>query len=285
MSEFVIICGLSGAGRSQSADALEDLGWFVIDNLPPSLVPKVAELALVPGGEASYDRVALVLGVGKFQDEVLTAVADLRATGSRVRILYLEADDTTLITRFETTRRRHPLSDELRVAEAIAAERQLLEPVRAEADVLIDTTNLNVHELKRRLGELFDADVAGSGLHVSVQSFGFKHGHPVDADLVFDCRFLPNPHWVDELRPLTGLDERVSDYVLGFDLTKDFLERVEALLELLLPAYAHEGKSYLTIALGCTGGRHRSVYLAERLARHCRETGWAEVATFHRELD
>lgn len=276
-----MITGLSGAGRSQAANHLEDLGWFVIDNLPPSLIPKVAELGVAPSSAAT--RIALVVGTGPYHQEVLPALDRLAESGVRLRILYLEASTDVLVRRYESTRRRHPLmADSL--ADAIESERQLLGGVRARADVVIDTSDLNVHQLRDRVVELF-ADTAGSGpMQITVTSFGYKHGLPLDVDMVLDCRFLPNPHWVDELRPLTGLDAPVREYVLGQAATGPFLERVRGLLELLVPAYIEEGKAYLTLALGCTGGRHRSVAVAEAVADALRELGY-EPSVSHRDVD
>jgi UPF0042 nucleotide-binding protein len=285
MEEFVVITGLSGAGRSLAADDLEDLGWFVIDNLPPELVPKVVELAQTPG--SAVHRVALVVGTGHYQDEILPTLAWLRATGARVRVLFLEASTDTLVRRYESSRRRHPLSgggDQSHLAVAIERERLLLDPVKADADVVIDTSTLNVHELRRRMTTLFGGDETTATMQTTLLSFGYKNGLPLDADLVFDCRFLPNPHWVDELRPLTGLDEPVRDYVLGQQVAGPFLDHVEALLTSLLPAYVAEGKAYLTIALGCTGGRHRSVAIAEELARRLRRHV-QRVGVVHRDID
>src|SRR5262245_49435283 len=241
MAEFVVVTGLSGAGRSQAGDELEDLGWFVIDNLPPSLVPKVAELARGP--TSAIDQVALVVGTGPYHSALMPALEELRGSGARVTLLYLEAATDVLVRRYEATRRRHPLAEGQSLAEAIEAERALLEPVRAEADLVIDTSDLNVHQLHDRMLELFGHLRGAGGLQVTVQSFGYKHGLPLDTDIVIDCRFLPNPHWVDALRPLSGLDEPVREYVLGQETTGPFLHRLDALLRLLVPAYVAEGKA------------------------------------------
>ena len=282
MSEFVVITGLSGAGRSQAANDLEDLGWFVIDNLPSELIPKVVELVQSPG--SSTPRVALVVGVGAHEGELLPALSALRASGGRVRQLYLEASTEVLVRRYEGSRRRHPLAGIGEgLAEAIERERRILEPVRAEADVVVDTSALNVHELHDRIVDLFGGDEMSGGMHTRVMSFGYKHGLPVDVDLVLDCRFLPNPHWVEELRPQTGLDEPVKRYVLEQEEAGDFLHHLEGLLRLLLPAYVAEGKSYLTIAFGCTGGRHRSVAIAEQVAAILRGQG-IEPTVVHRDV-
>jgi UPF0042 nucleotide-binding protein len=285
VSEFVVITGLSGAGRSLAADHLEDLGWFVIDNLPPELVPKVVELAQTP--RSSIERVALVVGTGAYQDEVLPMLSWLRASGARVRILFLEASTNALVRRYGNTRRRHPLSgggDEEHLVAAIERERGLLDEVKAEADVVVDTTDLNVHELRRRMRSLFAPEDQGNRMQLTVLSFGYKHGLPLDADLVFDCRFLPNPHWVEELRPQTGLDAPVRDYVLHQPAAGEFLDHLSELLGQLLPAYVAEGKAYLTIAMGCTGGRHRSVALSEQVATLLRRQGYAPSVS-HRDIE
>jgi RNase adapter protein RapZ len=280
MAEFLIITGLSGAGRSQAAATLEDLGFFVIDNMPTALITKVAELAGAPG--SAKDRVALVVGRDAEQIEQLeAAVYQLRATGAAVRTLFLEASDEVLIRRFEGTRRRHPLGQE-GVREAISLERTRLQPIRAMADVVVDTTDLNVNQLRERLIDLFTHD-RGEPMLISVMSFGFKHGVPLDVDNVFDVRFLPNPHWIDELRPLSGLDDPVRKYVLDQPDSEQFLDRIDDLLGFLLPCYVKEGKSYLTVAIGCTGGRHRSVALAEEIAERIRERGY-EATVHHRDM-
>jgi len=281
VSEFLVVTGNSGAGRSHAANVLEDLGWFVIDNLPPALIPKVGELADAPG--STTGNVALAVPGGANVDELLAAIAELRASGARVRILYLEASTATLVRRYESTRRRHPFGDK-GLTEAIEGERAALEAVKAEADVVIDTSNLNVHELRDRLVDLFGTESPAGAMSTQVVSFGYKHGMPIDVDLVLDCRFLPNPHWVEELRPLTGLDAPVSDYVLGQPLTGAFLERLERMLGLLLPAYVQEGKSYLTIAFGCTGGQHRSVAIAEETAKILQRIGHSPHVT-HRDVE
>jgi len=282
MSEYVVITGMSGAGRSTAADTLEDAGWFVIDNLPPSLIGKVAELVGRPGSET--ERVALVSGRGggEYVIELSEAVVHLRQSGANVRVLYLDAADDVLVRRFENTRRRHPLAGD-GVFAGITKEREVLEAIKSQADIVIDTSELNVHQLRDRLLDLFERDDPGVGMQTSVVSFGYKHGLPLDVDLVFDCRFLPNPHWVDDLRPLTGLDEPVRDYVLGQPQTDDFLDRLDHLLELLLPAYRKEGKAYLSIAVGCTGGRHRSVVLAEEVAKRVEAHGF-KPSVAHRDV-
>ncbi len=279
MSEFLIVTGVSGAGGSTAADTFEDLGWFVIDNLPPALISKVAELVQAPG--ASTERVALVVRTEHYLDELIRALEHLRTT-ARVRVLFLEASDEVLVRRYENTRRRHPLGDVDRVSEAIARERELLDPVKAMADVVVDTSDLNVHQLRDRLVDLF-AHEAETPMQTSIVSFGYKHGLPLDVDLVFDCRFLPNPHWVDDLRPLSGLDQPVRDYVCAQPETGEFLAKLDDLLGLLLPAFVKEGKTYLSIAVGCTGGRHRSVVVAEELAGLLAARGFHPMV-HHRDL-
>ena len=281
--EFVVITGLSGAGRSEAAKVLEDLGYFVIDNLPPSLIGRVAELAVV-GRDRT--RVALVMDArgGAFTADVseLSAALDqLRAKDINLRVVFLEASDEVLIRRFEATRRRHPVGGE-GVAESIALERDLLRELRADADLVVDTSDLNVHELRAKILGAFADEAAG--LLITVTSFGFKYGLPLDADMVVDVRFLPNPHWVPELRPLPGTDKRVRDYVLAQNDTGLFMARLEALLEIALPGYVQEGKHYLTVAIGCTGGKHRSVVLAGELAGWLTDKGYrAHVA--HRDVE
>ena len=286
MHEYLVITGLSGAGRSTAADTLEDLGWFVIDNLPPELFGKVLELTSRPG--SLTNRVALVSGRGggggssEPSSELSDAIAALRNTDSQVRVLFLDASDDVLVRRFEGTRRRHPVSGDS-VIHGIERERQLLEPIRTQADVVVDTSEMNVHKLRERLVDLFERDDPSIAMKTSVISFGYKHGVPLDVDLVFDCRFLPNPHWVEELRPRTGLDENVRQYVLAQPETKEFLDKLDDLFGLLLPAYVKEGKAYLTIAVGCTGGRHRSVVLANEIADIVERQGFSPTVN-HRDM-
>jgi RNase adapter protein RapZ len=279
MSEFVLVTGLSGAGGSQAANVFEDLGWFVIDNLPPALIEKVTKLTQQPG--STIEKVALVVRA-RSVSEVAGALDHLRGEADGLRILFLDASDEVLVRRYEDTRRRHPEDGGL--VKAIAAERVALEPLKAEADVVIDTSDLNVHQLRERIEALFAGDSTELGMQTTVMSFGYKHGLPLDVDLVIDCRFLPNPHWVDELRPHTGLDESVRDYVFSFRQTKEFMKRLGRLLDLLLPAYVAEGKSYLSLAMGCTGGRHRSVAIAEAVASLLRDRGF-DPRVVHRDVE
>jgi len=281
LTDYALISGMSGAGRSTAAAALEDAGWYVIDNMPSSLLTEVAEVVGRPG--SGQERVALVIGRGGGQvDQALPAIDALRARGHRVRVVYLDAPQDILVRRFEGTRRRHPIAG-ANVEEAIVDERRLLEPIRDRADVVVDTGQLNVNQLRVRILELF-ADESDTAMCTSVVSFGYKHGVPLDADLVFDCRFLPNPHWIPDLQPLSGLDGPVRDFVLSQEATAPFLDRVVDLVSSLLPAYMAEGKSYLTIAMGCTGGRHRSVVLAVEVARRLLADG-AGPSVFHRDVD
>jgi RNase adapter protein RapZ len=282
VSDYLLITGMSGAGRSTTADALEDAGWYVIDNMPPSLLTEVVDVVGAPG--SGQDRVALVIGRsgGAQVEQALPAVDHLRASGHEVRIIYLDAPDHVLVRRFEGTRRRHPFGGS-NVEEAISDERERLRSLRDRADMVLDTGELNVNQLRARVTALF-GDTTEHRMQTSVVSFGFKHGVPLDADVVFDCRFLPNPHWQDDLRPLSGLDAPVRDYVLAQPETAELLDRLDSLWELVLPGYEAEGKSYLTIAFGCTGGRHRSVVVAEEVARRLSKIG-TEPTVFHRDVD
>lgn len=283
MAEYLIVAGLSGAGRSTAAATLEDLGWFVIDGLPAALIGKVTELTGQTGSE--FDRFAFVVGRGGAEavNEIVPEIESLRSSGGHVRVLFLEASDDVLVRRFSGTRRRHPLESE-GVLEAIRSERDLYAPLRADADVVVDTSETNVHELRDRLVDLFSGRGATGALETSVVSFGYKNGLPLDADLVFDVRFLPNPHWVEALRPHSGLDDDVREYVMSSPEAVDFLDRLDDLVAFLLPFYAREGKSYLSVAIGCTGGRHRSVVLVEELAKRLTKAGFSPTV-HHRDID
>ena len=289
LPQLVVITGLSGAGRTAASAVLEDLGFFVIDNLPPALIGRVVDLATAPG--SSVERVALVVDVrgrqafgrrdGEGSDQFDTALRELRGREIDLRILFLEASDDVLVRRYEAARRVHPLARDDRVVDGIAREREFLTDLREAADLVIDTSRLNVHELRDRLMDAFSE----SGRHrmvVNVVSFGFKNGSPPDADMLLDVRFLPNPHWVDELRPLTGVEQPVRDYVLGQPDTAKFLEHTNALFNFLVPAFIQEGKHYLTIGIGCTGGKHRSVVLSQVIADHLRTLG-VSVQVDHRD--
>lgn len=281
---FTIITGLSGAGRSEASKCLEDLGYFVIDNLPPALIEKMAELISVPG--AKVTQVALVLDVrsGEFFPELEKSLNQLRDRGIEYRILFLEANDATLIRRFDHTRRKHPLAESERVIDGIIAEKEILKLLRDQADVILDTSNFNVHELRDKVNSMFSEPQPASGLTVNVISFGYKHGLPLDADIVLDCRFLPNPHWIDELRPLDGTNRKVRGYVLNAHDTEPFLREVRKMLAVALPGFVKEGRHYLTIAIGCTGGRHRSVVLAEEIAKYLSDKGFPPTVK-HRDLE
>jgi RNase adapter protein RapZ len=280
---FTIITGLSGAGRSEAARSLEDLGYFVVDNLPPALLPKMAELASRPGGPA---RVAIVVDArgGVFFGELSRALEELKELGIGYRIVYLEASDEDLVNRYEATRRRHPLAPADRVVEGIRKERLMMESLRGDADLLIDTSDLTPHDLRDRIRDAFSDAVPEQGLRIAIISFGFKYGTPRDADLVLDVRFLPNPYWEPELKLLAGTDEPVRGFVAGQPMYREFVQRLEALFDLVVPGYVQEGKSYLTIGIGCTGGRHRSVVVAEELAGYFRDRGLA-AAIDHRDLE
>jgi len=280
VAEIVMITGLSGAGRSAAAGVLEDLGFYVVDNLPTSLVPTIVELAAKPG--AGIDR--LVLVSGRNHSELLPHIEALKASSHRVAVLYLDASTQKLVQRYEATRRRHPFDLEGDgVLEAIERERVALEPVKGVADLVIDTTDLNVHELKDRIVSSF-SETGSTAMQVSIESFGYKHGIPLDADIVMDVRFLPNPHWNEELRPLTGRDDAVKSFVLGNDMTTRFLSHFEALLHEVIPSYQAEGRNYLTIAVGCTGGRHRSVAIVEHLVERLASQDVKALAS-HRDVD
>ncbi len=289
VAEFVVITGMSGAGRSQAANHFEDLGWYVVDNLPPALLPKVREFA--DAADSGISRVGLVLGLNLYHEEVAPALADLKASSEgSVRILFLDASTPELVKRFGSTKRRHPFAgtSPMGVSDAIEAEREALGYLRSEADVVVDTSEYSIYQLNRFIDEVFELDAGPESVTTRIMSFGFKHGIPLDADLVLDCRFLPNPHWVEELRPLTGRDEAVRDFLLnGQPMAESFLKKTEDLLTMLVPAYVREGKSYLTIAFGCTGGHHRSVFVAEDINRRLvenRELGIRPLV-IHRDID
>ncbi|PSO48073.1 MAG: RNase adapter RapZ [Actinobacteria bacterium QS_8_72_14] len=279
--ELVIITGMSGAGRTTGAKVLEDLGYFVIDNLPPSLISRVFELATHHG--SSVDRIAMVVDVRgrQFFGDLRTTLDDLRQRGTPLRVLFLDAGDEALVSRFEGERRTHPLAGDDRVVDGIARERGLLSDLRAEADLVVDTTDVTVHQLRERLVDVF-AEPGHRGMVVNVVTFGFKNGAPRDADVVLDVRFLPNPHWEESLRPYTGVDQPVRDYVMRDDRAKEFLERVNGLVGLMVPSFEAEGKRYLTVAVGCTGGKHRSVVLGEEIAAYIDELGMP-VQVEHRD--
>jgi RNase adapter protein RapZ len=280
--DLVVITGLSGAGRSTAAKCLEDLGWFVVDNLPPSLLATMVDLA--SRSQGSVDRVAVVVDVRSrgFTSGVREALAELDRMGVRARVLFLEATDDALVRRFDSVRRPHPLQGSGLLTDGIARERDQLRDLRGEADLVLDTSDLNVHELRAKIEAAF-ADASSTGLHATVMSFGYKYGLPVDADIVVDCRLLPNPHWVPELRPLTGLDDAVRDYVFAQPGAGEFVDAYGDLLRRYEEGYAREGKHYATVAVGCTGGKHRSVAIAQELATRLRSDA-VDVSVVHRDL-
>ncbi|HVM34723.1 MAG TPA: RNase adapter RapZ [Actinomycetota bacterium] len=282
--EVTVITGLSGAGRSEAAKALEDFGWFVIDNLPPALISKMMPLVFAKGSD--IQRVALVIDArgGQFFAEAAQELENLRREQSNFRMLFLDASDETLVRRFDATRRVHPLAPDDSVAVGIQRERELMRFFRDGADLLIDTSDMSVRKLRSKLAAYFEDETPTEGLKITLISFGFKYGLPLDADIVFDARFLPNPHWIDELRPLSGADDAVQEYVLSHDASQQFIERTRDLLEVLVPGYQAEGRHYLTVAVGCTGGRHRSVVLTERVAALIREHELS-VRVIHRDIE
>ncbi|WP_045316956.1 RNase adapter RapZ [Lentzea aerocolonigenes] len=281
--EVAVVTGLSGAGRSTAAKCLEDLGWFVVDNLPPELIATMVELGAQARG--AITRVAVVMDVRSraFTEDLASIIKDLDARGYKPRVLFLEATDDVLIRRFEAVRRGHPMQGDGRLQDGIEAERILLTPLKQEADLVLDTSALSIHQLRAKIEDTFGTEAA-SRTRVTVLSFGYKYGLPMDADLVMDVRFLPNPFWIPELREQTGLDGEVRNYVLSQEGADEFLDRYHELLRLIGAGYRREGKRYLTLAIGCTGGKHRSVALSEELAaRLATEDGMA-VKVVHRDL-
>jgi len=280
--EMLIVTGMSGAGRSTVANALEDLGWYVVDNLPPQMLRPLVELVGRAG--TSLPKIAAVVDIrgrdffGDFQE----LVQALR-TGTQVRVIFLEARDDVLVRRFEAVRRPHPLQGEGTILDGISAERTRLAVVRESCDIVIDTSDLNIHQLATTITERFAAENA-AGLHLTVMSFGFKYGLPTDVDMVADARFLPNPFWIPDLRPHTGLDPEVSEYVLGQEGAREFIDSYAAAIRPVLAGYQRENKRHGTIAIGCTGGKHRSVAMARELARLLQEFPGVAVSLKHRDL-
>ena len=282
--EILIISGLSGAGKSKAASFLEDLGFYIVDNMPAAMILKFAEFCAVSNGR--YDRVALVYDVrtGSSFTELFDVLDKLKAMEGVCRMLFLEAAPEIIIKRYKETRRRHPLADRTdSLEEAVRQERELMQPVKDRADFVIDTSRTSTAQLRGELLRLFDAQGEKGGMTVSVTSFGFKHGLPLDADLVFDVRFMPNPFYIQDLRDKTGLDKAVFDYVFGFQQTRDYMRRLEDLLAFTLPLYAEEGKTALVIAVGCTGGHHRSVAVTHALTDFIRKQGY-QVLENHRDI-
>ncbi|MCA1595781.1 MAG: RNase adapter RapZ [Chloroflexi bacterium] len=282
--QFVVVTGLSGAGKTQALRALEDLGFYCVDNLPPALMETFADLCL--HSQQRIERAGLVIDVrgGEFFGDLLGSLDVLKARGIRYRLVYLDADDETLLRRFEETRRRHPVPSDGGLSESIRDEREMLREVRSRAHLIVDTTTLPPHQLKRKLAAALSDIVPSENLQVQVVSFGFKHGLPTECDLVFDIRFLPNPHHEPSLRHLSGLDQEVREYVGESAAGQEFLTRLKDFLGYCLPQYAQEGKAYLTIGIGCTGGRHRSVMVGEAVAAWARDLGYP-VTVRHRDLE
>jgi UPF0042 nucleotide-binding protein len=281
--EVAVVTGLSGAGRSTAAKCLEDLGWFVVDNLPPELIATMVELGVQARG--AITKVAVVMDVRSraFTEDLSSVIKDLDNRGYKPRVLFLEATDELLIRRFEQVRRGHPMQGDGRLIDGIKAERHLLTPLREEADLILDTTSLSVHQLRAKIEDAFGGG-AETQTRVTVLSFGYKYGLPMDSDLVMDVRFLPNPFWIPELREQTGLDSEVRNYVLSQEGAEDFLERYHELLRLIGAGYRREGKRYLTLAIGCTGGKHRSVAMSEELATRLSKEDGVAVKVVHRDL-
>ena len=282
-AHVVVITGLSGAGRSEAANVLEDIGYFVVDNLPADLIADLVRSVGSAEGRRSQVAVVVDTRAGMNANNLESALLELHRDGIRTTVLFLNAEDRVLARRFEETRRPHPV-EATSLAESIDAERKDFEDVRAMSDVIIDTTDFNVHQLRDALLRAFTHESTPAAMRVDVSSFGFKRGVPRVVDLIFDVRFLPNPHWIPELRPQTGLDEPVRTYVFSHDEASEFLDKITGLLDFLIPLYEAEGKSYLTIGIGCTGGRHRSVALAEEIASHLEGQNVSTVV-HHRDLD
>jgi UPF0042 nucleotide-binding protein len=281
---FVVITGLSGAGKSYAIKCFEDMGFFCVDNLPTTLIPTFADL--IARSSQTVTRVALGVDVreGEYLTHLLDTLGELRKRGHGVEVLFLEAGEEALVRRYRETRRRHPLAPDGNVVDGIRAERKALSTMREVADRIVDTSALTVHQLKDLLIETYVAPGHRPGLAISLVSFGFKHGVPFDADLVFDVRFLPNPHFVEGLRPLDGRERRVREFILAHEESRELLRRLEDFLGFVLPAYQREGKAYLTVAVGCTGGRHRSVALVEELRGFLERLGLAATVV-HRDMD
>lgn len=280
---LVIVTGMSGAGKTQAIKYLEDLGFFCVDNLPPALMPKMAELGAQSEGKLTRLAVGIDVRGGQFFSHIVQALDELEQSGFTYQILFMDASDEALVRRYKETRRRHPLAIQGRTLEGIKKERKLMQELRGRASKIVDTSRLKVSEARRELADFFVQETDGPGMHVNVVSFGFKHGAVMDADLVFDVRFLPNPHYVEDLKALTGETQVVQDYVLKWGVTQQFFKRLTGLIGFLLPHYVAEGKSQLTIAIGCTGGQHRSVCIGLKLAEWMRQGGYS-VTVEHRDI-
>ena len=285
LQDLVVITGYSGAGKSTAMNVFEDAGYFCVDNLPPEMIRSLVELFVHEGSKVEHAAVVSDVRGGVYFEALTAVVDDLEALGVAHHVLFLEADEQTLSTRYKETRRRHPLAPHGSVAEGVAAERALLEPLRSRADLVIDTTGMSAAVLRARIGEQLLPRQAPGRLALTFMSFGFKHGPPREEDLAFDVRFLPNPHYEPELRELTGHDERVVRHIARDGRLEEFYERLHGLLDFLLPEYVAEGKAHLVIAIGCTGGRHRSVAIAEHLAERYGERDDLTVAVAHRDID
>ena len=281
---MVVLTGMSGAGRTTAGDVLEDRGWYVVDNLPPALIPRLMELT---ADDPHRQRVAAIVDVRSrdFTTELSAAIEELADHGWLPRVVFVDSSDESLVRRFEAVRRPHPLQGEGLLLDGIRRERRMLGDLRSEADVVIDTSNYNVHQLSAKIDNLLNADTQVR-LRFAVMSFGFKYGIPLDADVVLDLRFLTNPYWIPELREFSGRDEPVRDFVLGQELTGTYLDHAEQMLRTAVRGYLGEGRRYLTVAIGCTGGKHRSIAIAEELARRFAdlEEGGVQMTTFHRDL-
>jgi RNase adapter protein RapZ len=285
LEDLVVITGFSGAGKSTAMNVFEDAGYFCVDNLPPEMIRSLVELFVHKGSKVERSAVVSDVRGGVYFEALRAVVDDLDALGLSHHVLFLEAAEQTLVTRYKETRRRHPLAPEGSVAAGVAAERALLEPLRGRADLVIDTTGMSAATLREKIAAEFLPRNAVGRLSVTFMSFGFKHGPPREEDLAFDVRFLANPHYEPELRPLTGLDRRVVEYIERDGRLEELYERLHGLLDFLLPQYVAEGKAHLVIAIGCTGGRHRSVAIAEHLAARYREQQDLDVAVAHRDMD
>jgi UPF0042 nucleotide-binding protein len=282
--KFVIVTGLSGAGKTQTIRCLEDMGYYCMDNLPPALIPKFADICYQTGGK--IDKIAIVVDIrgGKFFDDLFNGLKSLNDMGYKYKILYLDAEDEVLIKRFKESRRNHPLATSGRIINGIQEERKRLEEVKGKADFIIDTSNLTSRQLREELVKIITDGDKLSGLIINVVSFGFKYGIPIDADLVFDVRFLPNPYYVPELKPYSGNEDRIRHYVLSWKEAGIFIEKTNDMLEFLMPYYVKEGKSQLVIAVGCTGGRHRSVVIATEIYQNLRSKSHTAVIS-HRDIN
>ncbi|MEG0370749.1 MAG: RNase adapter RapZ [Clostridium sp.] len=280
---FVIVTGLSGAGKTQAIRCLEDLNYFCIENIPPSLISKFAELSYKTNDKV--DKIAIVIDVrgGKFFDELFNGLRELNEIGYKYEILFLDASDETLVKRFKESRRTHPLSKRGRIVTGIQEERIKLSEVRIRADHVIDTSNYSTKTLKDRIKGIFGSNEREDGFVINVMSFGFKYGMPIDADLVFDVRFLPNPYYIDELRSLSGNDKSIKEYVTSFEVTREFITKVNEMLDFLIPYYIKEGKTQLVVGIGCTGGRHRSVVMANEVEDFLK--GKHDTQIIHRDIE